>query len=713
MKPGKRSATNRAAEVPQRPPQKDRVALQLSPRVWRLLGVIFLLTAVWVVYRPALDAPFIFDDGATILHNSSIVHLWPLVSATDYAPLQAPPEAPVHGRPLVNLTFATNYHFNQLQPRPYRVVNIFLHVANALLLWVLVRRTLRLPYFHERITAVAEPLGFATALAWALHPLATECVIYITQRTELMMALCYYGTMYAALRYWEAARRGPRALWCGAAIVICALGMLCKESMATVPVLALLFERTFIAGTFRRALRDSWPLYLGLVLAWTPLVALNFHGTRTPMVGFHLGVSGPAWWFTQAKVLLLYLKLAVWPWPLVIHYEMPFLETLSTAWPWVLGAGMLAIGAIVLVARGAAAGFVMAGVFVLLSPTLVVPISTEVAAERRMYVPLALLISWAVVGGYQAVVRLAARANDTAQPRRRWSPLLLTATGVLTVATIYGVLSTVRANTYETDLRLWSDTEKHQPDSVTVHINLGLALEQVGRSAEAIEHYQRAIELQPDYFFAHYKLAHALEASGRTNEARTAFAEASKLRPDFAAGHYDLGRLLQLTGQLQQAQEEYDEALRLYPNFPRARFALGTLFEKMDDPDSAQREYEEALRLHPDFPAAHRNLGIILGRSGQVAAALPHFEAVRQLAPSVDAFSNLAVAYSRLQRPTEALAAAQAASQMARAQGQKAEAERLEQWAAHYRRSQPNATDKSPPPADAPAANSPPPRTAP
>ncbi len=713
MKPGKRSAPNRSAEVPQRPPQKNRVALGLSPRVWQLIGGIFLLAAVWVVYRPALDAPFIFDDGATILHNSSIVHLWPLVSATDYAPLQAPPEAPVHGRPLVNLTFAINYHFNQLQPRPYRVVNILLHVANALLLWVLVRRTLQLRYFHERLSAVAESLAFAAALAWALHPLATECVIYITQRTELMMALCYFGSMYAALRYWEAAGRGPRSLWCGAAIVICALGMLCKESMATAPAVALLFERTFIAGTFRRALRDSWPLYLGLMLAWTPLVALNFHGTRTPMVGFNLGVSGPAWWLTQAKVLLLYLKLAVWPWPLVIHYEMPFLESLGAAWPWVLGAGILAIGAIVLVARGAAAGFVIAGVFVLLSPTLVVPISTEVAAERRMYLPLALLISWAVVVGYQAVVRLTARATDTADPRRRWSPLLLTVSGVSLVAMIYGMLSTVRANIYESDLRLWSDTEKYQPDSVTVHINLGLALQQEGRSAEAIEHYHRAVALQPDYFFAHYKLAHALEAAGRTNEARAAFAEASKLRPDFAAGHYDLGRLLQLTGQLQQAQVEYDEALRLYPNFPRARFALGTLFEKMDDPDSAQREYEEALRLHPDFPAAHRNLGIMLGRSGQVEAALAHFEAVRKLAPSVDAFSNLAVAYSRLQRPTEALAAAQAASQMARAQGQTADAQRLEQWAAHYRRSLASGAASSSSPAAAPAASSPPPNTEP
>ena len=120
--------------------------------------------------------------------------------------------------------------------------------------------------------------------------------------------------------------------------------------------------------------------------------------------------------------MLIYLKLAFWPWPLVIHYEMPYFDTLSTAWPWVLAVSLLAIGFLILFWRGAAAGFLRRWIFAILSPTLVVPIITEIAAERRMYLPLAAIVVLVIVGGYALIQslsrRFASRTNATTQ--RRW-----------------------------------------------------------------------------------------------------------------------------------------------------------------------------------------------------------------------------------------------------------------------------------------------------
>src|SRR5207237_8334211 len=121
----------------------------------------------------------------------------------------------------------------------------------------------------------------AAALVWAVSPLTTESVAYITQRTESMMGFFYLATLYASLRYWSAKSRPGRAAWLVLATVTGVLGMLSKEMMASAIAVVLLFERTFITGSFRRALKASWPLYLGLALGWIPILAINIHGPRT------------------------------------------------------------------------------------------------------------------------------------------------------------------------------------------------------------------------------------------------------------------------------------------------------------------------------------------------------------------------------------------------------------------------------------------------
>ena len=195
-------------------------------------------------------------------------------------------------------------------------------------------------------------------------------------------------------------------------------GALSKEVIASVPAVAVLYGGTFIAGSFRR-LRESWPLYLGLILCWVPMVVINSNGPRTPAAGFHLGLPGYIWWFTQCKVLLLYLKLTVWPWPLVLHYEIPYLETFADAWPWVVPVVLLGVVTLVLVWRRSVVGFVSLGAIAALSPTLLIPCVGEIVAERRMYVSLAMLVPLVVVGFYELLRRTMHAARSTPL-RRAW-----------------------------------------------------------------------------------------------------------------------------------------------------------------------------------------------------------------------------------------------------------------------------------------------------
>src|SRR5262249_37798917 len=153
-----------------------------------------------------------------------------------------------------------------LDPVGYHVVNLLLHWLSALVLWGIIGRTLMLERYREAFSAEdTAAVAFLTALVWAVHPLQTETVQYVTQRTELMVGLCYFATLCVALRYWSEHSLTARRVWLAAATLACLAGAACKEIIVTAPLVTLLFERTFIASSLAKALRKSWPLYIGLL----------------------------------------------------------------------------------------------------------------------------------------------------------------------------------------------------------------------------------------------------------------------------------------------------------------------------------------------------------------------------------------------------------------------------------------------------------------
>ena len=174
-----------------------------GPSLW--LAAAILAVSIGIVYARSLNSPFILDDNGTVNTNTSIRSLWPLIGTEEHrGPLNPERDLPTAGRPLVNYSFALNYHFGGLNVVGYHVVNVAIHFLCALLLFAIVRRVLRLPYFAGRFDSVAGWLAFGAALLWSVHPLLTDAVAYLTQRTELMMAWFYLATLYCSIRYWFA-----------------------------------------------------------------------------------------------------------------------------------------------------------------------------------------------------------------------------------------------------------------------------------------------------------------------------------------------------------------------------------------------------------------------------------------------------------------------------------------------------------------------------
>ncbi len=603
------------------------------PSVADCATAVLLVIVVAILFGRGLHAPLIYDDHTSIVKNASVRTLWPPIGSAELpGPLNPPRDISTSGRPLANLTLALNYRFGGLQPAGYHAVNIALHALSTLLVWAIARRILRSPNLAGRFDTVTKWLAFLIALVWAVHPLHSETVTYVTQRTELLVGLFYLLTIFASVRYFAAETVGQRRAWLVFASIACLLGACSKEMIVTAPLVVLLIERTFWRGSFRCALASSWPLYLALATSWLVLAALNAAGPRSHSAGFQLDVPVLGYWATQAKVLFLYLKLAIWPWPLTIRYPISATTSLATTWPWLVAAVLLIGGSVVACLRGSIIGALATIAILILSPTLVVPIITEVAAERRMYLPLAPLVSIVVAGGYQFLRRYT--EDENSKPRRgaRNSSLRWTIRGALVLTFALGLVTMRRLHDYDSPITLWESALALAPEDATIENNLGDALTAAGRANDAIPHYQSAIDFDPQLALAQLNLGIAYVGLGKPAEAIPQFEAAAKLAPEDAQAPYNLGIAQHQTGDLAAAQKSFQAAVDLDPSFAAAHNNLAATLSAAGHTQEAASHYEQALRLDPSYAEARFGLAIVLNQMEHRAAARGAAERARGIA---------------------------------------------------------------------------------
>ncbi len=188
------------------------------------------------------------------------------------------------------------------------------------------------------------------------------------------------------------------------------------------------------------------------------------------------------------------------------------------------------------------------------------------------------------------------------------------------------------------------------------HYNFGIALANAGKTREAIEQFEQAVQIEPDYDRAHVDLGNALLNIGEVKKAIAHCEQALRIYPDYAEAHIDLGLALVNMGKPDDAIRHYKEALRLRPDWVEARVSLGDALLTEGKGPEAMAHYEEALRLNPDSPRAHVNLGIALAQAGKIPEAIRHWEQVLRLKPDdVDTHLNLGLALEKLGRTPEAI----------------------------------------------------------
>ncbi len=586
----------------------------------KLAALVIIMAGLWA-YHNSLHGPFIFDDIPSIVENRHLHHLWPLGSS-----MTAPPGTTVTGRPVVCLTLALNYALGGLSAWGYHAFNLAIHLISALVLFGIVRRTCESEPLRDRFGAHATWLAAAIALVWEVHPLQTESVTYVVQRTELLVGLFLLLTLYCVICSDQSDR--PRG-WQWAAIVSCALGMGSKEVMVVGPLIVLLYDRVFLAPSFRELWRRRAILYTGLAATWLILAGLVVLTTRE-MTGLGMQEITP-WDYlrTEAGVLVHYLRLCFWPHPLLIDY---FDWPITRSWKDALVPGIVVLG-LLAATLGAFrwrpwAGFLGAWFFLILAPTSsVMPSLGEVAAERRMYLPLAAVVTLAVGGGWRILEGLLGNRSDPRTSRRLGAVTLGTA--VLTL----GWLTVRRNEVYRSDVAIWSDVVAQRPHNTRALVNLGTVLVRDGRVDEALARYNEAIQLDPGNSDAQFNLGLTLAGRNDLDGALVHLNEAVRLVPHSALAQCNLGMVLAEKGDLAGASRHLSESLRFDPRNAVAHNAMGIVLARQSNPAEAEKEFGKAVQLQPDNAEAQANLGFALAQLGRIEEAVRHWETAVRLDP--------------------------------------------------------------------------------
>jgi len=577
----------------------------------KLLPLLLILAGV-LVYQNSLSGPFIYDDVHSVEGNPSIRQIMPISSW-----FSAPSQSPVAGRPIVNLSLSINYALGAMEVEGYHAVNLAIHILCGLTLFGIIRRTLRLNDSGEELRQEADMLAAACTLLWLVHPLQSECVNYITQRTESIMALFYLLTLYSAIRGLRSARR---QWWHGAAILSCCLGMASKESMVTAPVMVLLYDWVFVrTGSTTDLLKRRWKLYTGLAAAWLVLLALVWSGPRSETVGFAAGVTAWQYAANQSVLILQYFRLVLWPHPLILDYGWGETLTLTQVIPQVLLLGGLLAGFGLLFLYHRKMGFLGFWALLILAPTSsLVPIASEVGAERRMYLPLAGLITLIVISAYFFL-------------KRRRFPKWVGALLILTTATMLGWGTVRRNRDYRTRESIWRTVVERNPANPRGYVNLGAALDKEGSVDEAVALLRRALEMKEDYPDAHFNLANALDSGGLVEDAISHYRRALEIKPNHPEALSNLGLVLGARGNVEEEIRHYREALRLRPDYLLARTNLARALQSQGNLGEAIEQYREILRLQPDDAVALLNLGSAYGAQGSLGEAIRCFRLALEL----------------------------------------------------------------------------------
>ena len=591
--------------------------------------------------------------------------------------------------PLTWLSHMLDCQLFGMDPGGHHLTNLFLHVANTLLLFAVL----------SRMTGAVWRSVFVAA-AFALHPLHIESVAWVAERKDVLSTLFWILTMGAYLGYVNRPNKSRYVL----VLVVFGLGLMAKPMLVTLPLILLLLDY-WPLGRFQKtshhknAGQDRKKIRRHLLLEKIPFFALSAGSSVITFFAQKEGGSVMAINIIPvglriANAIISYAKYIgkmIWPSRLAVFY--PHHGNRLPLWMVVLVAMLLFAISIWVIKLAKKRGYLAVGWFwyiITLLPVIgIVQVGSQAMADRYTYVPLTgifIIIAWAgaeltaklpyrkIVLTVLSVTIFSAMAVASRLQVRHWRDsmtifehaLEVTSDNIIAhsclVKPLYeqGKIDQALIHGYEA-LRI-------NPNDFQVHINLGVILAERGKLEQTIKHYQESIRLRPDNAKVYNGIGLALDRQGKLDSAVAYFNKALQIDPEFAKAHCNLGyaltrqgkfdkavehytRAIQITpevpviykhladvliqqGKIAEAIEQYQQVLRLRPDNAQVYNDMGIVFSRQDKLDSAVAYFNKALQINPEYAQAHYNLGYTLGLQGKFDEAVIHLKNTIELDPN-------------------------------------------------------------------------------
>ncbi len=677
---------------------------------FKWISAIIIALLGFGIYCNTLGASFQFDDRDFITHNRNI---------QDITDVKAIWNSLGHPSRFVTFyTFALNYHFDKYNPFGYHLVNVLIHLANGLLVWIFSGQIIRLGTSNQKIKENAHIIALGVALFFVTHPLQTQAVSYVTQRFTALATLFYVMTLCLYIK----ARLDKNYYLFAAGIVTMVLGMFSKQITFTLPIMIIFIEFLFLReklvsdlATKRWSMRDLTPIFL---LPFCLLIPSFFNfdlsktlGMTTPSGSHDYDIiNAPKYFLTQFRVIPTYLKLLLIPINQNLDYDFPLSNSLFELKTLLGGLLLLSLFlyGIFSLKKDKLVGFGILWFFIAISVTSsIIPIH-HVIFEHRMYLPM--------VGLSLAITtRMFDRINNT----RVFMVFFVLIIAVLSVLTFQ------RNKVWQSEQSLWEDIITKSPAKAKPHSNLGTIYFENRRYDDALEMFNKAITFLPEYSRAYNNRAavyiqmnkpelaiqdlnaalemgleqsevynnrgDAYEKQRKYDLALKDYQKAIELRPTNAKAHDNIGTILGGRSDHKGAIEKFNQAIAIRPDFAdpynnrgviflrekkykeaiadlkkslsldkynvQAYNNLGLAYLNQNDHNSAITYFQKALQYSPNYVAARNSLGIIYGKEGRLDLALKEFNTIKQINPNfMDAYNNAGLALRRLKRFDEAIA---------------------------------------------------------
>lgn len=562
-------------------------------------------------YSNTFNAPFVFDDRPNIIDNPVVKDLSFFLDTSKAKNL---PDyyIPLKSRYVGYLSFALNYKFHGLDVTGYHVVNLLIHLFNAMLVYFLVILSFKTPLFNSVDRDSSYLLALFSSLLFVCHPVQTQAVTYIVQRFTSLASLFYLLSVVTFVRWRLSSIDAPRLfssalIFYVISLISAILAMKTKEISFTLPLVIVLYEFLFFKERLIKRILFLFPFLLTMLII--PLTLLS-HMSLNEATRLQSDLPRHVYLFTQFRVIVTYLRLLFFPINQNLDYDYPVYSSFSNPNVFVSFFFLLSlfILAIYLIHKSKKspqlislrlAGFGILWFFITLSvESSIIPIE-DVIFEHRVYLP--------SIGVFVVVGTLLVKLMTNV---RTYIKALLSI--ILVIIFLFLACLTVNRNSVWSDeLALWHDVIKKSPRKVRAIINLGNIYARRGDFNRGIEFFNRAIGINPEYPPAFYNRGLAFYKSKQYNRAVEDFQFAILLNPYFIDALMGLADTYLYLNRYDQAIELYTKVLTLNPYLKKAYNNRGIAYAKKGLNQSAISDFKQALLIDPSYEDARYNLNLI------------------------------------------------------------------------------------------------------